>query len=111
MLAGLWPSLPRRYTQTGPKAHSASYPLAQEAVIPGVKRPDSKADHLPPSSTEVNNASTPSIRRDEVVYRHEATLPFQLLFLCGTKGVLWFGQVVNECGKFRVVLQTSVLVQ
>jgi hypothetical protein len=31
----------------------------QRALIPGVKRPGSEADHSPPSSVEVENASPP----------------------------------------------------
>jgi hypothetical protein len=52
--------------QIGSGAHPASYPMDIGGSFLGVKRPGRKADHSPPSSSEVKNAwthtSTPPIR-------------------------------------------------
>jgi hypothetical protein len=52
--------------QTGSGAHTASYSVATEEYIPGVKRARLEADHSPSPSVEVNNAwsytSTPPYR-------------------------------------------------
>jgi hypothetical protein len=53
----------RHGVQTGYGAQPASYPMDNEALTPGVKRPGREADHSPPASTEVNAwnyISTPS---------------------------------------------------
>jgi hypothetical protein len=45
--------------QAGSGVHPASYPIVTrlpEATSPGVKRPESEADHSPSSITEVENA-------------------------------------------------------
>ena len=38
--------------QTGPGAHPASYTMGTGSSFPGVKRPGSGVDHLPPSRAE-----------------------------------------------------------
>jgi hypothetical protein len=43
----------------GSGAHPASYPVGTGALSPGIKRPGREADHSPPTSAEVKNASTP----------------------------------------------------
>jgi hypothetical protein len=50
-------SLPHR-VQTGSGAHSASYPMGTRVLYLGVKRSGRKADHSPPSTAEVKNASS-----------------------------------------------------
>jgi hypothetical protein len=40
---------------TDSEAHPSSYPMGTEGSFQGVKRPRRKADHSPPSSTEVKN--------------------------------------------------------
>jgi hypothetical protein len=42
--------------QNGSGAHPASYPMGTRGFSLGVKRPERKADHSPPSSAEVKNA-------------------------------------------------------
>jgi len=41
--------------QTGSGAHLHSYPMGTGALIPGIKWPGHKVDHLPPSSAKVRN--------------------------------------------------------
>jgi hypothetical protein len=46
---------PYPFVQTGPGAHSASYPMGTEVSFPGVKRPGSEARHSPPTSDDDEN--------------------------------------------------------
>jgi hypothetical protein len=47
---------------TGSGTHQTSYPMDTGGVSPAVKRQGRKADHSPPSSTEVKNGgSIPSL--------------------------------------------------
>jgi hypothetical protein len=50
--------------QTYSEAQPASYPLRTGDLSPRVKRPESEADHSPPSSTEVNNGVIPPLPQD-----------------------------------------------
>jgi hypothetical protein len=55
-----------------PGAHSASYSMGTGSITPGVNRPELKADHSPPSSSEVKNkwsyTSTPPVGLNGVVF-------------------------------------------
>jgi hypothetical protein len=53
--------------QNGSGAYPASYSRATGALSLGVKRPERKADHSPPSSAEVKNA-----------WNYTSTLPIRL---------------------------------
>jgi hypothetical protein len=46
---------PLYVVQTGSGANPTSYPMVTWGSFPGVKRPGREADHLPPTSAEVNN--------------------------------------------------------
>jgi hypothetical protein len=49
----------RQRVQTGSGAHPASYKIGTGGYLHGGKLPGREADHSPPSSSEVKNASTP----------------------------------------------------
>jgi hypothetical protein len=63
---------------TGTGAYPDSYPMGNRVSFPVVKRPGSEANHSPPSSAEIKNASIPPISLHGVVLKKSTgtlTLP------------------------------------
>jgi hypothetical protein len=59
------------YIQIGSGAHLASYPVDDQALVPGLKWQGCEADHSPPSSAKVKNpwsyTSTPQVCPHDIV--------------------------------------------